>query len=325
MEFASAKNNIFNLLKDFMDVSIVIVSYNVREYLVPCIESIYKHIKPKYNFEIIVVDNNSKDGTISALSNSYKDIILIRNNANLGYTKASNQGAGMSKGRYIFFLNPDTKLHDDVLSNLIEKVKNEEKFGAVGPLLKNDNDVPQQSFWRFPNLRNTILSIYHLDFFNFKKNYKYSNFSQISSVDSISGGALLTKKSIFENLNGFNEKLFWMEDIDYCLRLTQNDLKVFVDPTSSITHYQGKSAQKNFKISISNQLLSKVRYFKIHHTNISAFIILISVEVSLLIKILIHSFLAPFSKTKKLKLKAYVYTLMYVFENFIEDVTLQAK
>ena len=97
-----------------MDISVVIVSYNVREYIISCIESIYKHTSQKIEFEIIVVDNNSSDQTIESVLKKFSEVNIIENGYNAGFTIAANQGAKNSIGKYLF-LNPDTRLDEDSL------------------------------------------------------------------------------------------------------------------------------------------------------------------------------------------------------------------
>jgi len=298
-----------------MDISIVIVSYNVKEYIISCIQSIYKHSKSNYNFEIVIVDNNSNDGTVNSLINDFPKISLIKNKYNAGFSIAVNQGVKICQGEYIFILNPDTLFVEDTLEKLINVAKNQKELGAIGPALINHNGVFQQSVWRNPSIINTLLSIFHLDFLNYKKNYKDKKFKNISSVETISGAALFLKREIFNKLNGFNEKLFWMEDIDFCFRINRMGYKTYYLPSTNIIHYSGKSAEKNYKIAISNQLLSKVKFFKIHHSKLSTNIILFSILFLSLIKSMLIFFISPFSRLYRKKLIAYLYTIRSAFNS----------
>ena len=122
-----------------MDISIIIVSYNVKEYIVSCIQSIYKHSKSNYSFEIVVVDNNSKDETIESLNKNFPNISLIKNNFNAGFSAGVNSGVAICKGKYILVLNPDTMFVEDTISMLINATKNQKRLGAIGPALINEN------------------------------------------------------------------------------------------------------------------------------------------------------------------------------------------
>ena len=100
------------------DISIIIVNYKVKEYIIPCIESIYKHTSKSLRYEILVIDNNSNDGSIDAIKSQFSDVKIYENTENIGFSKAVNQGAETAIGKYIFILNPDTKLIEDSISIL---------------------------------------------------------------------------------------------------------------------------------------------------------------------------------------------------------------
>ena len=279
-----------------MNISIIIVSYNVKEYIISCIESIYKHSKARLSFEIIVIDNNSEDGSQIELKNKFSKILLIENDYNAGFSVAVNQGVNKSKGKYIFLLNPDTLFLEDTLFKLFQATEKNKKIGAIGPELVSEKGIRHQSFWRDPTLINTILSITHLDFFNYKKNYKSTHFKYLKTVDTISGGAFFVSRKIFNKLNGLNAELFWMEDIDFCIRLRKIGYKVYFFPLSKIIHFVGKSAKSNYKVAISNQLLSKIKFFKKNYSFSKYFIILSIIFVVSLVKAILFGIIAFFSE-----------------------------
>tara|TARA_Y100001936_G_C16089971_1_gene685200 strand:+ start:194 stop:1096 length:903 start_codon:yes stop_codon:yes gene_type:complete len=298
-----------------MDISIIIVNYNVKEFITPCIHSIYKHLKGNYSFEISIIDNNSKDGSEKLIKEKFPKVNFIKNENNIGFSKAVNQGARISKGRYLFILNPDTLLIEDSVKIFLEKINGIEKFGAIAPSLISIDGSIQQSTWRFPSLTNTCLSIFHLDFLNFYKNYNDNNFSRVLKVDSVSGAAIFISKKVFHKLKGFNERLFWMDDIDLCLRLKSLGYYVYYAPETKIIHFLGKSSEKNYKISASNQLISKIKYFEMHHSKSSYNIIKLCVLVISLIKIFISLLLFSFSKKFRQKLFGYLIALKFVMKN----------
>ena len=298
-----------------MDISIIIVSYNVKEYIISCIQSIYKHSKSNYSFEIVVIDNNSRDGTYDSLIKDFPKISLIKNKYNAGFSSAVNQGVKICQGKYILVLNPDTLFVEDSLVKLINAANNQKGLGALGPALIDEGGALQQSFWRNPSIINTLLSIFHLDLLNYKKNYKDKRFNVISDVETISGAALFLHRKIFNKLNGFNEKLFWMEDIDLCFRMKKMGYKIYYLPSTKIIHFSGKSAITNYKVAISNQLLSKIKFFRIHHSKLSAYTILLSVLLISLAKSVIILFISPFSSMYRKKMVAYLYTIRSVFNS----------
>ena len=177
---------------------------------------------------------------------------MIENKKNIGFTSAVNQGVKQANGDNLFILNPDTLFVEDSLSKLLFFSNQKNHKAIIGPSLVSKLGKIQQSFWKTPTLLNTINSIFHLDYFNYNKNYKNKKIESYLEVDSVSGGAMFTTSETFKLLNGFNENLFWMEDIDYCIRAKELGQKIFYLTTTKIIHYQGKSAQKNLKISRRN-------------------------------------------------------------------------
>ncbi len=297
-----------------MIISVVIVSYNVKEYIISCIQSIYKHSKGDFSFEIIVVDNNSTDGSVSKLKNEFPDIILINNNYNAGYSTAANQGAKKSQGKYIFFLNPDTLFLENSLAKISKIAEGFNKLGVIGPKLINEEGLAQQSCWKSPTVLNTMLSLLHLDFFNYRKNYKNKKFNKISKVDSVSGGAFFLTRNLFNKLGGFNENLFWMEDIDFCFRAKKMGYDISYFPFTKIIHFVGKSAEKNYKIAISNQMISKIKFFKNHHSPLAGFIILCTVMFVSIIKSTLMLIILPFSDLYRKKTIAYLFTIYSIIK-----------
>ena len=298
-----------------MDISIVIVNYNVKEYIISCIHSIYKHSQSNYNFEIVVVDNNSKDGSTEKIKKDFPKVKLIENNYNAGFSKAVNQGSSISLGKFLLILNPDTMFVDDCLSKILIEADIKEKFGVIGPRLISKNGKIQQSYWRDPTIISTILSLFHLDYFNYNKNYKDEKFENTKIVDSISGGAFFLPREIFTKLKGLNENLFWMEDIDFCIRLREKGYKVYYSPSIKIIHFKGKSSEKNYRVAISNQLISKIKFFRIHHSKLSAKIILAFILFVSLIKSFLIFFASPFSMSYRKKMFAYIYTIRSIFNS----------
>ena len=292
-----------------IDISIIIVNFNVREYIINCIQSIQYFTTKDLTFEIIVVDNASKDGSPEYFENNLPEIKLIKNRENIGFSKAINQGIDVAQGEYLFLLNPDTKLLEDSINILHSFISKQPQIGAIGPKLIGDNGHRQKSFWRRPTLLSTLLSIYHLEFFNIKKNYGHANIDKPLSVDTISGGAFFIRRNLFNSLNGFNENLFWMEDIDCCNRIKQQGFEIVYLPNTSIMHFSSKSAEKNWTIAISNQLISKIKYFRLYHRPFEVFILKNVIYILVIVKCIYFFVLSPFSQVYQKKLKAYFMTL----------------
>lgn len=299
-----------------MDISVIIVNYNVEEYIIPCIQSIYKHSLSNLDFEIIVIDNNSRDGSVNSLKNNFSGLKIIQNDENMGFSRAVNKAFKYCDGKYVLILNPDTLFVEDSLNKLFRVAENLKDFGAVGPRLISKNMDHQLSFWRDPSIFNVFLSLTHLDAFNFKKNYRNEKFNDLKQVETISGAVIFTPHIIFKSLGGLNEQLFWMEDIDFCVRSRARNKPIYFTSVTKIIHYVGKSSKKNFKVSISNQLASKVLYFKIHHTKFSFIIVATITLIIATIKLIIHFLLFPFSNLSQKKFFGYAFAIRRIFLNY---------
>ena len=297
------------------DISIIIVNYKVKEYIIPCIESIYKHTSKSLRYEILVIDNNSNDGSIDAIKSQFSDVKIYENTENIGFSKAVNQGAETAIGKYIFILNPDTKLIEDSISILFTFLEKNETVAVAGPTLVTESGIKQQSYWKEPTLINTILSIYHLDFLNYKKNYRNEIGDKTILVDSISGGAFFVQKDVFQNLNGYHPNLFWMEDIDFCTKVRKLDNKIIYYPETKIIHYTGKSAEKNWSVAISNQLLSKIKYFKLHHSGIETIILTVAILFIALIKSILFLIVFPLGSNYRKKMIGYLSVIKGILTN----------
>ena len=297
------------------DISIIIVNYKVKEYIIPCIESIYKHTSKSLRYEILVIDNNSNDGSIDVIKSQFSDVKIYENTENIGFSKAVNQGAETAIGKYIFILNPDTKLIEDSISILFTFLEKNETVAVVGPAIVTESGIKQQSYWKEPTLINTILSIYHLDFLNYKKNYRNEIGDKTILVDSISGGAFFVQKDVFQNLNGYHPNLFWMEDIDFCTKVRKLDNKIIYYPETKIIHYGGKSAEKNLPLAISNQLLSKIKYFKLHHSGIETIILTVAILFIALIKSILFLIVFPLGSNYRKKMIGYLSVIKGILTN----------
>ena len=297
------------------DISIIIVNYKVKEYIIPCIESIYKHTSKSLRYEILVIDNNSNDGSIDAIKSQFSKVKIYENTENIGFSQAVNQGAETAIGKYIFILNPDTKLIEDSISILFTFLEKNETVAVVGPAIVTESGIKQQSYWKEPTLINTILSIYHLDFLNYKKNYRNEIGDKTILVDSISGGAFFVQRDVFQNLNGYHPNLFWMEDIDFCTKVRKLDNKIIYYPETKIIHYGGKSAEKDLHIAISNQLLSKIKYFKLHHSGIETIILTVAILFIALIKSILFLIVFPLGSNYRKKMIGYLSVIKSILTN----------
>jgi len=247
-------------MKEKPVLSIVIVSWNVREDLRECLQSLLKDEGSRLEsgeIEIIVVDNASTDGTAEMVNLEFPQVKLLVNSQNLGYTKANNIGINHSRGKYILLLNPDTVVHQGALQALIDCAESHPEVGIIGAKLLNPDGSVQRSARSFPDIgaglfRNTFLGRL---FPNnpFVRRYLLADFGydEVREVDWVSGAAMLVRRDLIERIGGLDER-FWAycEDVDLCWRAWQAGYKVLFCPNAFITHKVGRSSDQRLVPSL---------------------------------------------------------------------------
>ncbi|MFI5203081.1 MAG: glycosyltransferase family 2 protein [Flavobacteriales bacterium] len=289
-------------------ISIIIVSYNTCDILRDCLTSVYQ---TEIEAEVVVIDNNSNDGSAEMVARDFPHVKLIRNNNNPGFSAANNQGIEVTTGEYILLLNPDTILKKDSLKNLIQCAARHPMV-ILGPALFNKDESLQVSAWKFPVVLNAFLELFYLHKLVGVSDYPVSSFSKEFECDFVSGAAMFFERNMLKELKGLDETLFWMEDVDFCYRAKKNGWKTVYCPASKIIHLGGQSSVKNYKKAIANQLLSRLKFFKKNH---SFFAFILAALVSffhILSRIIAFSLLFVFNQTPKAR--AYWYTMKRFFQ-----------
>jgi GT2 family glycosyltransferase len=247
-----------------MELSIVIISFNTKDLTLTAIESIYNE-GSDIEREIIVVDNDSKDGTVPELRKLVardKNFRLIENNKNLGFAKANNQGLSISKGKYALLLNSDTLVKKGALGKLLDFARKKEDAGVVGPRLLNRDGSVQKSCYRFPTLIGAIKEYW----FGFKGNFvQYAPKGERPvEVDALAAAAFLLTPKALKRVGVLDEKYyFYFEDLDYCKRVKETGLKVYYFPKAEIVHLLGASGKAI--ASEENQWKRLIPGSKIYH------------------------------------------------------------
>lgn len=278
-----------------MDVSIIIVNYNTKDILSNCLTSIYKHTQ-NLKFEIIVSDNGSTDGSIEMIKKNFPQVILIENNANIGFGAANNKGLKIASGKYIFYLNSDTvllnnavKIFYDYWENSLEK----ETLGALGCNLLNQKMAYSASYADFPDCDQTIKDLIKANYGLFKvlifsiigKKIAIDTPPQqivqpyFGSVDFIIGADLFLKNN---SQASFDERIFlYNEEIDLQYGLMKsNKQRILIDGPRIIHLEKQSSVMKEKKVitelvSFSSKCknISRIYYFKKNISIYKAFII----------------------------------------------------
>jgi len=248
-----------------MDLSVVIVSYNVKYFLEQCLHAVLKASK-NISSEVLVVDNNSVDGSAQMVAGRFPNIKLIVNSRNLGFAKANNQAIILSSGRYVLLLNPDTLVQEDTLEKCLEFMDKNPDTGCLGvkmidgkgnflPESKRALPTPPVAFYKifgfaalFP--RSETFGRYHLGFLDREK---------IHNVDVISGAFMFLRRSVID-VTGYLDEDFFMygEDIDLSYRITQAGFRNVYFPLTTIIHYKGESTKKgsiNYVVMFYNAMI----------------------------------------------------------------------
>ena len=252
------------------DISIIIVSWNVKEYLRGCLSSVFKNIQG-ISVEVIVVDNNSSDGSVEMLKQNYPDVKLIGNRNNNGFSKANNQGIEIAQSENILLLNPDTEIKYESLEKMISFLDSQKSCCIVAPKLLNTDGTLQMSCLKFPNLFMIIAEVFYLHHFFDSKKYLTKKMKSVFETDALSGAALLFKKDTINKIGMLDENLFWVEDVDFCYRNKISGGVNIYFPEAEIIHHSGQSSKKNYRITISNQLISRLKFFRKHKKYFSFF------------------------------------------------------
>ena len=285
---------------DKINISIVIVNYNSMDYLFHCINSIKKSTG-SLSIEIIVVDNNSTDGTLEDVKSRFPDVNFIELEENLGFGKANNIGAAVSSGEYILILNPDTVLEENTLSEMYEFMEKNRDVGVAGCKVLNSDGTFQLACRRgFPTPWVSFTKLFGLQslfpkvklFAQYNQTYKPIN--ETYEVDSVIGAFMFIRRSSWEKVNGFDESFFmYGEDIDLCYRIKQNKEKVMYVHTTSIIHYKGVSTKRS-SIDVLSHFYDAMTIFSKKHFAYSGLFLFF-----LRLGIMLRKFIALINKNKR--------------------------
>lgn len=215
--------------------------------------------------EIIVVDNDSKDGSREMLKQDFPDIRCIANNKNIGFGKANNSGAKVAKGEYILILNPDTMLAESTLSEMLYFSENQNKFGAAGVQFVdgNGNYLPE-SKRNFPDLKVAGAKLLG------HSKYYYANQidrNELAEIDVLTGAFMFIKKEVYDEIEGFDEDFFmYGEDIDLSYRISKAGYKNFYVGSNKVLHFKGESTVKD-KFYLENFYGALSIFYKKHFPN----------------------------------------------------------
>ena len=260
-----------------MDLSIIIVSWNVKEKLKDNLRALYE--SQNVNFEVFVVDNNSADGSVEMVKKYYPKVKVIANQENLGFAKANNQAIKQASGEYILLLNPDMRVFDDTLTRMFSWMNAHEKAWVAGCRLIDESARVVKQVRRFPTLFDQlaiILKIPHI-FPAVSNRYLRNDFDyfKAASVDSVRGGFFMIRQEAIKKVGLLDERFFlWYEEVDYCKRVKDAGGEVWYMPTAECIDLVGQSfKQVNVLMKQKYFRDSMLLYFKKWHPTYQYFIL----------------------------------------------------
>lgn len=303
------------VLKLCMKLSIIIVNYNVKHFLEQCLISVFNAIQG-IEAEVIVVDNNSVDGSLQMIKEKFSNLVLISNKDNRGFSKANNQGINISKGEYILLLNPDTIVEEDTFSRCISFMDEHPDAGGLGvkmldgkgrflPESKRGLPTPSAAFYKMFGISKI-----------FPHSKKFSSYHQghlgeneIHSVEVLSGAFMFLRKKALDKVGLLDEDFFmYGEDIDLSYRILQGGYKNYYFPETRIIHYKGESTKKNSVNYVYVFYNAMVIFAKKHYSSENAKLFSLLINTAIVFRAMISLAASTF---KKLLIPLVDFSLIY--------------
>lgn len=288
------------------DLSIIIVNYRAKRFLKGCLDSVYNS-GTSLNFEIWLIDNSSRDDSVPWVKENFPEVNLIENQWNSGFSKASNQGIRESQGKYLLLLNPDTKISEGKINELLKFMDENPEAGICGPKMVDEKGDLLYSCRSFPDFLTSISSsqsvlnrLFPHNPLSRKYLLKDLDRTGVNEVDWVSGSCLFVRRKMLEEIGFLDENFFmFCEDTDLCLRARKSGWKVFYFPFLTVTHQVGGSVSSNPLRAKLEHHRSMYYFFKKHyHPN---FIFRLLVYLSLLLRLVLLSLVYSFTGSLKKK------------------------
>lgn len=253
-----------------MEISIIINNYKTKGLLKQCLNGIFRY-PPSVDYEVIVVDNNSQDGTVEIVKEKFPQVKLIEAKENLGHHKGNNLGIKNSTGKYVLITNTDIAFLDNSIDKLYDFMESHQEAALVGPKLKNPDGSVQMSCLRFPS---KLVPIYRRTFlgdFPFAQkaldHYLMKDFNHLATreVDWILGACVMVRKSAIDKVGLMDESLFlYFGDIAWCKRFRESNYKVYYFVDANIVHYHKRESAQNgiFSYVFWIHIIDWIRYLK---------------------------------------------------------------
>jgi len=288
-----------------MDLSIIIVNWKVKDLVKRLVDSIFRYTKD-INFEIIVVDNDSGDGSVELLLRSFPNIKVIASDKNLGFAGGCNKGIEVARSDFILLLNPDTEIFDDSLMRLVHWMRAHPEAGIGSGKVLNPDHTIQRDVRRFPTIFSQfliVLKLHHL-FKKVKSLKQYFardfDYEKEQEVDQVIGAFFCIRRSVIEKIGLLDDAFFvWFEEVDFCKRTKEAGFKIIYTPKVSVIHHGGESFAQVFALKKQRYYNASLRTYSKKHFGFLAWLLFTVISpLSLLLAWLVGLL--------KIKPKAYV-------------------
>ncbi|MDP2663277.1 MAG: glycosyltransferase family 2 protein [Dehalococcoidia bacterium] len=253
-----------------MDLTVVIVSYNVADLLRRCLDSVTRTLAASgLGSEIVVVDNASTDGSGAMLRTGFPGVSIVQNDSNRGFASATNQGLAQSKGRYVFLLNPDTELIGDAAGRLVAFMDDRPGAGMSTGQLINPDGTLQPGAFRFPSLWMSLLDFFPVNhrLTGSRLNGRYRLDGNVPfEIDHPLGASMMVRRAVLDQVGPLDDAFFmYCEEIDWCIRIKKAGWRIFCVPQARIIHHVAQSTRQRapamyVELQKSRSLLFRKQY-----------------------------------------------------------------
>ena len=258
-----------------MEVSVIIVNWNTKDILRDCLKSVYGQTR-NINFEVIVVDNDSTDGSVEMVKTKFPQVKLIENPVNRGFAAANNQGMAIAKGRYMLLLNSDTVVLDNAIARTVSFADDNPKAAVVGCRVLNPDKTLQSTCFMFPSIINMFLSSSYL-YKLFPRSYIFGrermtwwDRSDVREVNVVTGCFMLVRRKAIEQVGLMDEHFFmYGEETDWCYRFRKTGWKILFTPDAEIIHFGGASTRQRKHEMLLQKEVSILRFIKKHKNRLT--------------------------------------------------------
>lgn len=258
-----------------MDVSIIVVAWNVQQLLEDCLKSVFEQTSG-IDFEVIYVDNASEDNSVEMVKEKFPKVTIIENDENMGFIIANNQGIEVSKGQYVLLLNSDTIVLDNAIAKTVQFANQHTDAAVIGCKVLNPDMTLQRNCFMYPSALNMFLTstylykIFPKNRFFGREHMTWWNFNEIREVETVCGCYSLVRKEAIDQVGMMDDTYFvYGDDPDWCYRFKEAGWKILFTPEPNIIHYGGLTTSQKSRIFRWQLHGSELIFVRLHQSSMS--------------------------------------------------------